>query len=107
MVPSWETIKQPPSRQQEALRLVASRTGRDGSARINQDAEMFVGRLPAGASVRHEQGAGRHGWLQLIKGKLKLGAERLTAGDAVASSNEPFLDISATEDSEFLLFDLA
>src|SRR6201996_1528730 len=49
------------------LHLVASKTGRDGSISINQDAGLYLGKLAEGETLAHVLGAQRHGWLQLIK----------------------------------------
>src|SRR5437867_1132059 len=45
------------------LRLVVSGDGRDGSLAIHQDADMYVGRLAAGKTMRHVLKPGRHAWV--------------------------------------------
>jgi quercetin 2,3-dioxygenase len=88
------------------LHLVASKPGRKGSIAINQDVDLFLGKLRKGDSVCHLIVAGRHAWLQLIQGELDANGARLTSGDAVAISDVDSLTISATKPSDFLLFDL-
>ncbi len=88
------------------LHLVASKTGRDGSIAINQDAGLFVGKLAAGNALTYPIGPKRHAWLQLIKGGLEVNGTKLQPGDAAAVSAEASLAIAATEPSDFLLFDL-
>jgi redox-sensitive bicupin YhaK (pirin superfamily) len=88
------------------LHLVASKTGRDGSIAINQDAGLFVGKLAADNAVTYPIAPKRHAWLQLIKGGLDVNGTKLRPGDAAAVSDEPALTIAATEPSDFLLFDL-
>ena len=66
------------------LHLVASKTGRDGSISINQDADLLLGKLEDGQAVRHSLAAGRHAWVQLIQGELDANGTRLKPGDAVA-----------------------
>jgi redox-sensitive bicupin YhaK (pirin superfamily) len=88
------------------LHLVASKSGREGSIPINQDADLFLGKLKTGDSARHSIAAGRHAWLQLIQGELDANGARLTPGDAVAISEIDSLTLSATKPSDFLLFDL-
>ena len=88
------------------LHLIASKTGRDGSLAIDQDAGLFLGKLAGGDAVQHKLGAKRHAWLQLIKGDLEVNGTKLHAGDAAALSAEISLAIKATSPSEFLLFDL-
>jgi redox-sensitive bicupin YhaK (pirin superfamily) len=88
------------------LHLVASKSGREGSIPINQDADLFLGKLKDGDSVRHPIVAGRHAWLQLIQGELDANGTRLTPGDAVAMSETDALILSAIKPSDFLVFDL-
>jgi redox-sensitive bicupin YhaK (pirin superfamily) len=88
------------------LHLIASKTGRDGSISINQDAGLYLGKLAAGDAVQQKIGAKRHAWLQLIKGDLDVSGASLHAGDALASSDEVSLAITAVTPAEFLLFDL-
>lgn len=106
--PSYEdrTFKREEKRNQ--LRLIASRDGRDGSTRINQDASVYASVLDGGKSLEHELAPGRHAWLQLIKGELALNGTKVAKGDGAAVSGEPALKIANPGDgeAEFLLFDL-
>lgn len=89
------------------LRIVASREGRDGSLTINQDADVFLSRLSAGQTVRHELGPQRHAWLQVLRGEVRLNSHILVAGDGAAVSGEEQLQIESTgQDAETMLFDL-
>jgi quercetin 2,3-dioxygenase len=88
------------------LRLVASRDGRSGSVTWNTDASLYASILEPGVKLTHPIAWGRHAWLQVVRGALELNGQKLRAGDGAAISEEPSLDIVATERSEFLLFDL-
>jgi hypothetical protein len=88
------------------LHLVASKTGRDGSIPINQDAGLYLGKLAAGETVAQVLGAKRHGWLQLIKGELNVNGTKLHPGDAAAISETEKVILTAAAPAEFLLFDL-
>ena len=88
------------------LHLAVSKTGRDGSIAINQDAELFVGQLKAGDKVAHRLRPQRHAWIHLAEGEVIVNGQRLTAGDAAALSDESRVDLIATTDSQVLLFDL-
>ena len=88
------------------LHLVASKTGRDGSIPINQDAELHLGKLAQSETIAQVLGAKRHGWLQLIKGDLNVNGTKLLPGDAAKISDEEKLILTAAKPSEFLLFDL-
>lgn len=90
------------------LALLASRDGRDGSITVHQDVSVWAGRLPAGGGAVHAILPGRHAWLQVARGAVTVngGASELAAGDGLAASDEPQLAITATADSEVLIFDL-
>ena len=88
------------------LHLVVSKTGRDGSIPINQNADLLLGKLADGQTVRHTLAEGRHAWVQLIQGELDVNGTRLVAGDALAISKDDAVNFSAVKPSDFLLFDL-
>jgi len=89
------------------LRLVASPDGQYDSLTINQDAQLYVGKLAAGTTVNHTLATGRHAWVQVATGTVTLNGQPLVAGDGAAISDEPALNILATAASEVLVFDLA
>ena len=89
------------------LRLVAGPDGEDGALTIHQDARLYLATLDDGAEVVHRPAAGRHAWLQVLRGSIRLGPESLAAGDGAAASDEPSLTIRGDGPAEVLLFDLA
>jgi redox-sensitive bicupin YhaK (pirin superfamily) len=88
------------------LHLVTSKTGRDGSIPINQDVNLYLGKLAPGETIAQVLGAQRHGWLQLIKGELNVNGTRLQPGDAAAIGDTEKVILTAASAAEFLLFDL-
>jgi hypothetical protein len=88
------------------LHLVASKTGRDGSMEIHQDADLLLGKLEAGQSVKHALAKNRHAWVHVAEGEVNIYGTKLAGGDAVGISEESVLDISAAKPSQVLLFDL-
>ena len=86
--------------------LIASKTGRDHSIAINQDADLLLGKLEAGQRVSQPLAANRHAWLHVAEGEISLGDLTLASGDAVAVSDESVLELTATKPSQVLLFDL-
>jgi quercetin 2,3-dioxygenase len=89
------------------LRLIASPDDAEGAVTINQDARVYASLLGEGQSLAHTLTAGRSAWLQLAQGSLNLNGEPLTAGDGAAINKESRIEMSAEQNSEFLLFDLA
>jgi redox-sensitive bicupin YhaK (pirin superfamily) len=88
------------------LILVASKSGRDGSMEIHQDAELLFAKLEGGQAVKHALAANRHAWVHVAEGEVNVNGTKLTGGDAVGVSDESVLTISAMKASQVLLFDL-
>lgn len=86
---------------------VAGPAGDGASFKVHQDASVYTALLDAKSSLEHDLLAGRHGWLQLISGRVQLNGVNLEAGDSAAISNEEALSMVAEQDADFLLFDLA
>ena len=89
-----------------ALHLVASKSGRDDSIAIHQDADLCLGKLGADQTVSHSPASGRHIWLHVAEGDVTLNGHALTAGDAAAVSDEPALILRGITSAQVLLFDL-
>jgi redox-sensitive bicupin YhaK (pirin superfamily) len=88
------------------LHLVTSKTGRNGSIAIHQDADLWLAKLDAGNRVEHKLAKGRHAWLHVAEGEVSLNGKALSGGDAVAISEETLLELNATKSAQVLLFDL-
>ena len=88
------------------LRLVASPDGADGSVTIHQDVRVYATRLAPGLEVVHRLAPGRHAWVQVARGALSLGGQRLGEGDGAAVSDESTLKLVGGKDAEALVFDL-
>lgn len=93
---------------QNALTLLFSEDGRDGSTPIRQHAELSYGDLRKGNQLDLINDAALpHLWLQVISGELSLLGHDLHKGDGIAVENSPTLvKLHATADSRFLLFRL-
>ena len=88
------------------LSLVASKSGRDGSIPINQDADFLVGKFAAGDKVTYSLKKERNAWLHVAEGQVELNGEKLNAGDGVAVSDENQLTLKSTSAAQVLLFDM-
>jgi redox-sensitive bicupin YhaK (pirin superfamily) len=105
--PSYEQKRFPESDRHGRLLAVATPTGEGGLLTIHQDARISLANLPAGSRVAQNVSAGRHAWLQVLRGAVTLNGTPMDTGDGAAVSNEPALDIEAPTDAEIMLFDLA
>ncbi len=105
--PSYEQRAYPAAQRQGRLKLVASRDGRDGSVTVHQDMALYAGLLAEGERVKQSMAPGRHAWLQVARGAVSLNGQAMKAGDGAAISDQPEIEIAASEPSEILFFDLA
>ncbi len=86
--------------------LVISPDGRDGSALIHQDAEVYRVRLQPGRDLTHTLRPGRGLWLQVITGDLSLNGTALQPGDGARTEAAGTHILRAASATEALLFDL-
>lgn len=108
LTPSYEEHAVPEFEKQGRFRLVASPDGAEGSLTIHQDARLYLARLAEGDEVSQPLGRGRGAWLQVLRGRVRLGGKDLAEGDGAALSDEEKVSVQAAgEESEVLLFDLA
>lgn len=104
--PGYDQREFPLADRRNRLRLVASKTGQDGSIPINQDAYLYASVLDKGGAVEHALGPGRGAWVQVVKGGVSVNGTALGPGDAAAVENEDRLAMTSAGGAEFLLFDL-
>jgi redox-sensitive bicupin YhaK (pirin superfamily) len=86
--------------------FVASKSGRDGSIAINQDADLLLARLQHGDAVTHTVRSDRHAWAHVAEGQITLNGTALGAGDGAALSGEGEVRVAASSAAQVLLFDL-
>ena len=107
LTPSYEQKAFPQTERHNRLRLAASRDAAEGSLTIHTDARIYLAELQSDHTVQHELVPGRHAWLQVLRGRVTLNGSDLETSDGAAVSDEVELRITATQDAEILLFDLA
>jgi redox-sensitive bicupin YhaK (pirin superfamily) len=115
LVPTDKGIK--PSYEQKAysdqdkrgrLRLVASPDAREGSLTIHTDARLYAGIFGASERAELPLEKGRHAYVHVARGKLRVNGQELAAGDGAALSDEAALLVEGVADGgEALVFDLA
>lgn len=86
--------------------LVISPDGREGSATIHQDADIYRVRLAPGQSITHEVKHGRAAWLQIADGALEINGQAVSTGDGASTETPGVLTLTATKQTEAILFDL-
>ncbi|MBN9690051.1 MAG: pirin family protein [Verrucomicrobia bacterium] len=106
LTPSYTEWHPRPEHAQEPKLLVISPDGREGSATIHQDADVYRVRLQPGQSITHELRAGRGAWLQIAEGQGNLNGLDVATGDGVSTETSGTLEFTATRPTEALLFDL-
>ena len=86
--------------------LLVSPYGRDGSIATHQDGLMFGTLLTQGETLDYRFAADRQGYLQLARGRLRVGNVTLEQGDGLKMQKHGLLELEGIEDAELLLFDL-
>ncbi|MBL6431814.1 MAG: pirin family protein [Alphaproteobacteria bacterium] len=105
--PGYEQKTFPLKDRDGRLVLLGSRDGGDGSVTIHQDVALYGTLLKPQASVSHALAEGRKAWIQLVRGTVSVNGRTLEAGDGLGLDTAGALSITAQEDAELLLFDLA
>ncbi len=102
--PAYEQLAFPDANLRNQFHHVA---GPAAPISIRQDANLYIARLDKGANVGQSIESGRHAWVQVARGAVKLNGKPLKTGDGAALSDENEVRLEAPEASEVLLFDLA
>lgn len=106
MQPGYEQKNFSQAERQGKLKVVAARDGANGAVLVHQDVKLLAGLFAAGEGAKYALAQGRHAWLHVARGKLRVNGVELEAGDALQVSDEPELDLAGVNDAEVLLFDL-
>ncbi|HAM73959.1 MAG TPA: quercetin 2,3-dioxygenase [Verrucomicrobiales bacterium] len=88
------------------LHLVTSKSGREGSIAIHQDAELWLAKLAPRDRVVHELAPGRHAWIHVAEGNVRLGDLELAVGDGLSVHGPTSLAFEGASAAQVLLFDL-
>jgi len=108
--PRYDQKRFDDAQKKNRLRRVASPSGAGGSIAIRQDVNLYASLLEPRASVSLELPAGRHLWVQVLRGGVEAatGGASLEAGDGLAASDERRFELAAGNyGAELLVFDLA
>jgi quercetin 2,3-dioxygenase len=106
LIPTYTEWHPKPEQANAAKVLVISPEGRDGSATIHQDADIYRIRLQPGETVTHRLRAGRGAWVHIAEGSLALNGVALVTGDGASTEEPGTLTLTASGPAEAILFDL-
>lgn len=91
----------------DAMVLVASPTGEQGSITIHQDVKIFASKGDhAHSTWSYELGSQRSAWIQVISGPVKVNDLVMESGDGASISEEGSIQIGSPGPREFIFFDL-
>jgi quercetin 2,3-dioxygenase len=107
LAPSYEQKEFDTLEKQGRLRLVASQDGRENSVVVHQDVNIYATVLAAQESVQLDLQTDRYYWVQVVRGKVMVNGQAVSAGDAIALSQESQLSLTGQQETEVLVFDLA
>ena len=89
------------------MTLASGKQGDDESLRIRADARLVAANLKAGESAEYRLDSGRRAYLVPATGVIEINGLRASARDGVAIVDEAVLRVTAIEDSEIVLVDIA
>ncbi len=106
--PSWGTKPFPKGERSGSFVTLASGLPGDTDAlAIRANARLVVATLKAGQSTEYQIAPGRKVYLVPASGQIEINGVVAAAGDGVAISDETLLKVSAQQDSEIVLVDVA
>lgn len=106
-VPGYEQKTFAPAEKRGRFRVVASPDGRGGSVTVHADAVLHAGLFTAGESAELPLAKGRHAWVHVARGKVRVNGRELAAGDGAALSDLANVTVEGIDAGEVLVFDLA
>lgn len=106
--PSWGTKPFPKEQRSGSFITLASGLPGDTDAlAIRANARLVAATLKAGQSTEYQIAPGRKVYLVPASGQIEINGVVAAAGDGVAISDETLLKVSAQQDSEIVLVDVA
>ena len=88
------------------LRRVAAADGSEGAVTIHADATLYAGLFDGSERADLALTPGRIAYVHLVRGKLRVNGQALSAGDAAQLQGESALALDGGEQAEVLVFDL-
>jgi redox-sensitive bicupin YhaK (pirin superfamily) len=108
IAPSYEQKTFTDADKRGRLRLVASPDGSDGSLTMCSQQRIYAGIFEPGSSATLGLERGRHAWVHVARGRVRVNGVDLSAGDGAALSEERSVVVEGVDGAgEVLVFDLA
>ena len=105
--PSWGARPFPKGQREGFVTLASGKQGDHESLTIRADARLVAANLKAGESAEYRLDSGRRAYLVPATGVIEVNGLRAQARDGVAVVDESVLRVTAIEDSEIVLVDVA
>ena len=106
--PSWGTKPFPKEQRSGSfITLASGLPGESDALPIRANARLVAATLKAGQSTEYHIAPGRKVYLVPASGEIEINGVVAAAGDGVAISDETLLKVSAQQDSEIVLVDVA
>ena len=108
--PTYAIRRFPEHERANRLIVLASGASQDiasGAVPLHADARLLAGRLAEGSSLTYEIEAGRGIYLVPAAGQILVNGANAGEGDGVAITNEPKLEVTALQESEIVVVELA
>lgn len=106
LTPSYEEHTLPAADPKNPLLLIGSPEGGKNVVKFNQGVRVYRGVLAKGKDVTHAITSGHGLWIQMVKGSVDVEGHAVKAGDGVSIEGLDAIVLKASQDSEFLMFDL-
>lgn len=108
VAPGWGTRRFPRGTEGALVALADGRASADGSALpLYADAAVLAGTLRKGQTITQALGSGRVGYLVPATGALTVNGVAANTRDGVAARDEETITVTAAEDSEVVMVDVA
>ena len=107
MESTWGARPFPKGQREGFVTLASGKQGDHESLRIRADARLVAANLKAGETAEYQLESGRRAYLVPATGVVEVNGLRAGARDGVAIVDETLLRVTAIEDSEIVLVDVA
>jgi len=107
LAPSWGVKPFPKGQREGFVTLASGKAGDDQSLKIRADARLVAANIKAGETAEYHLDADRRAYLVPATGVIDVNGLRAQARDGVAVQDERVLRVTAVEDSEIVLVDIA